>query len=463
MTLRRAMHELESQVGEAQAAALLPHLRRAQALGYGPLRGFPSEEAEAEARQALGAAGYWPTSGVPSPFVYGLFDSLVGVFPRNAIGLQVGSDLAAAIESWMAQVGMEHGLDAWLGRARSAWMEGSGLPPWGVAVGDRATDVLGQPPPKACGYRITLHGVAVAEGEAFPGMDLLVGGPGRPLPPGPYRIERDPTGEGEVAWLRVGPGVNLPPVMERLHWMDAVARHLAWVVRKQAHRLLMPDDVDALLQQDVQHGGNPQLLRYLSMGELTLVLRALLQQGLSLECLGQVIEALTRHVLKSLATGPGNPAELEAFARGLPRFPTEELVVAARRAMGLPDRPAPLPPPDPVGPPLPTPVAPPLAELAAQAQGDRLLVEALRLGLSATLSGKAVPPRRVGEHDGEALRRAVAAHSPLAWHAALSAFADAARAVGAFGPPAPAPLGDPLAWAWALRRPRQWVEEAQAT
>lgn len=454
------MHELESQVGSAQAEALAPHLRRAQALGYGPLRGFPTEEAESEARQALGAAGYWPTSGVPSPFIYALFDSLVGVFPRNAIGLQVGSDLAAAIESWMTQVGMEHGLDAWLGRARSAWMEGSGLPPWGVAVGDRASDVLGQPPPKACGYRITLHGVAVAEGEAFPGLDLLVGGPGRPLPPGPYRLERDPIGEGEVAWLRVGPGAVLPNVAERLHWMDAVARHLAWVVRKESHRLLMPDDVEALLAGDTQHGANPQLLRYLSLGELTLVLRAWLRQGLSLELLGQVVEALTRHVLKALASGGGSPAELEAFARGLPRFPTDELVAVARRAVGLPPMPSPLAPWVDAGLPLPGPPAPGLPDLVAKAKADQLLVEALRLGVASTLMGKSVPRRGVGDFTGEQLASAVVSRAPLLWHGALSAYADAARAVGAFGPASPAPSGDPLAWAWALQRPRRWVEEA---
>lgn len=240
--------------------------------------------------------------------------------------LALGGDLFYAWLQWAEQSGAP---DAWFEPARAALVETLGF------VLPRIVVTLGEQLP-VDGYRLYLNGEAVEEGEAFIGLDLVLG-PEHEQPPAlPYAWRPDPAGAGYVSWMPVGPEAEVPD-LPRLHWLTAISRHLSAALPRHADRLLSVPRVQEILRSTETAGYDRELERYVSLPELKLVFETLLRQGLSLRPLAPMLESIVKAILADLAQRTLNASEIERLNRQLPAFATPWLVGAVRRGMGLPE------------------------------------------------------------------------------------------------------------------------------
>lgn len=304
--------------------------------------------------------------------------------------LALGIDLFLGYWAIVEQSGQP---DAWFEPARAALVETLGFVPPRLIV------TLGEGLP-AHTYRLYLDGEVVEEGEAYIGLDLVLG-PEHDVPPAlPYGWRADPAGPGWVSWMPVGPEADVPE-LPRLHWLTAVSRHLSAALPRHADKLLTVPRVQALLREAESAGYDRELERYVSLPELRLVFQRLLSQGLPLRPIAPILESMVTAILAELARRPLTPPELERINRQLPAFSTGFLLEAVRKGLGLPAEAPPrfrMPPPS-----LPLPVRPAVSPDALDAWRSLALAAEAELGCArfwmAVLRHQATPTEhRSGEY-----------------------------------------------------------------
>lgn len=145
-------------------------------------------------------------------------------------------------------------------------------------------------------YRITLKGVEIGGGEAFPGQYLAIN-PGRVAGPLPGRETRDPAFGLQAFWI----DANQREQAHALGYtvVDAstvVATHLNQLILDHAAELLGRQETQALLD----HIGRDQpkmvedlIPKQLSLGALQRVLQNLLEEGINIRDMRTIIEVLS--------------------------------------------------------------------------------------------------------------------------------------------------------------------------
>ena len=207
-------------------------------------------------------------------------------------------------------------------------------------------------------YRVTLKGVAVGNGEAFPGMYLAIN-PGRVSGQLAGTPTEDPAFGLPAVWIEAG-------LREQAHVfgytvVDAstvVATHLNHIILSHAAELLGRQETQALLDHIAIE--SPKLIedlvpKQLSLSALQRVLQNLLEEGVNIRDMRTIIEALAEHaprnqdplVLASqvrIALGraivqqlyPGsNEMQVMALEPGLERLLGQALQGAADDASGI--------------------------------------------------------------------------------------------------------------------------------
>ncbi|MEW6164188.1 MAG: flagellar biosynthesis protein FlhA [Pseudomonadota bacterium] len=162
-------------------------------------------------------------------------------------------------------------------------------------------------------YRITLKGVEVGTGEAFPGMFLAIN-PGRVSGPLPGTATKDPAFGLPAIWIEAG-------MREQAHIMgytvvDAgtvVATHLNHLILSHAAELLGRQETQALLDHLAKE--SPKLIeelvpKVLSLSTTQRVLQNLLEEGVNIRDMRTIIETLAEN-----ATRVQDPVELTALVR----------------------------------------------------------------------------------------------------------------------------------------------------
>jgi flagellar biosynthesis protein FlhA len=162
-------------------------------------------------------------------------------------------------------------------------------------------------------YRITLKGVEVGAGEAFPGMFLAIN-PGRVSGPLAGTQTKDPAFGLAAVWIEAG-------MREQAHIMgytvvDAgtvVATHLNHVIVSHAAELLGRQETQALLDHLAKDA--PKLIeelvpKVLSLATTQRVLQNLLEEGVNIRDMRTIIETLAEN-----APRVQDPAELTALVR----------------------------------------------------------------------------------------------------------------------------------------------------
>jgi flagellar biosynthesis protein FlhA len=166
---------------------------------------------------------------------------------------------------------------------------------------------------KPSGYRISLRGVVVGEGEAFPGMHLAInpGGISTPL----------------IGTATTDPAFGLPA-----HWIDerqkeaaqmagftvvdsetVMATHLSHLMQVHAARLLSRTETQQLVEHVAKQA--PKLIeevvpKMVSIAVFQKVLQLLLEEGVHIRDIRSIIETLAEH-----ATTVTDPAELAKRVR----------------------------------------------------------------------------------------------------------------------------------------------------
>ena len=162
-------------------------------------------------------------------------------------------------------------------------------------------------------YRITLKGVEVGAGEAFPGMFLAIN-PGRVSGPLPGNATKDPAFGLPAVWI----DGNL---REQAHIMgytvvDAgtvVATHLNHIILSHAAELLGRQETQALLDHLAKDA--PKLIeelvpKVLSLATTQRVLQNLLEEGVNIRDMRTIIETLAENAPRAQ-----DPTELTALVR----------------------------------------------------------------------------------------------------------------------------------------------------
>ncbi len=163
------------------------------------------------------------------------------------------------------------------------------------------------------GYRITLKGVEMGAGEAFPGMFLAIN-PGRVSGPLPGNPTKDPAFGLPAVWIDGS-------LRDQAHIMgytvvDAgtvIATHLNHLILSHAAELLGRQETQALLDHLAKDA--PKLIEELVPKALPLstvqrVLQNLLEEGVNIRDMRSIIETLAEH-----APRQQDPAELTALVR----------------------------------------------------------------------------------------------------------------------------------------------------
>lgn len=162
-------------------------------------------------------------------------------------------------------------------------------------------------------YRITLKGVEVGAGEAYPGMFLAIN-PGRVSGPLPGNQTRDPAFGLAAVWIE-------PAMRDQAHVMgytvvDAstvVATHLNHLILSHAAELLGRQETQALLDHLAKDA--PKLIdelvpKVLPLSSIQRVLQNLLEEGVNIRDMRSIIETLAESAPRSQ-----DPAELTALVR----------------------------------------------------------------------------------------------------------------------------------------------------
>ena len=162
-------------------------------------------------------------------------------------------------------------------------------------------------------YRISLAGVAIADGVVYPDRELAIN-PGRVFGK-PAGIEtRDPAFGMEAVWIEPGKREHAQTLGYTV--VDAstvVATHLSNVIQTHAHELLGHEEVQQLLNGLAKSA--PRLVedlvpKVLSLGIVVRVLQGLLAERIPIRNLRAIVEALAEHAARTQ-----DPAVLQAQVR----------------------------------------------------------------------------------------------------------------------------------------------------
>jgi flagellar biosynthesis protein FlhA len=162
-------------------------------------------------------------------------------------------------------------------------------------------------------YRISLAGVAIADGLVYPDRELAIN-PGRVFGK-PAGIEtRDPAFGMEAIWIEPGKREHAQTLGYTV--VDAstvVATHLSNVIQTHAHELLGHEEVQQLLNGLAKSA--PRLVedlvpKTLSLGVVVRVLQGLLAERVPIRNLRAIVEALAEHAARTQ-----DPAVLQAQVR----------------------------------------------------------------------------------------------------------------------------------------------------
>ncbi len=162
-------------------------------------------------------------------------------------------------------------------------------------------------------YRISLAGVAIADGVVYPDRELAIN-PGRVFGK-PAGIEtRDPAFGMEAVWIEPGKREHAQTLGYTV--VDAstvVATHLSNVIQTHAHELLGHEEVQQLLNGLAKSA--PRLVedlvpKTLSLGIVVRVLQGLLAERIPIRNLRAIVEALAEHAARTQ-----DPAVLQAQVR----------------------------------------------------------------------------------------------------------------------------------------------------
>ena len=290
--LSQLFHQPQALVIAASVLAVLglvpgmPHFAfLALAAGLGYLAHRIAKRARAVVAEQAQAKPVAPVAG-DSPEVS--WDDLV---PVDVLGLEVGYRLIPLVDK-----GQDGELLRRIRAIRRKFAQEIGFLPPAVHIRDNL-----ELSPNA--YRITLKGVAIAEGECRVGMFLAID-PGRATGTITGSIAtRDPAFGLPAQWI---------PATERERAMaqgftvvDAgtvVATHLSTVVNAQAAALLGRSEVQGLLDQIAKGGGKlaeeitPKLM---PLSTLQRVLQNLLEEGVHVRDLRTILETLADHAPRS--------------------------------------------------------------------------------------------------------------------------------------------------------------------
>jgi flagellar biosynthesis protein FlhA len=154
-------------------------------------------------------------------------------------------------------------------------------------------------------YRITLKGVEVGSGEAFPGMVLAIN-PGRVLGPLPSTQTREPAFGLPGVWVEANGRDNAQALGYTVADASTViATHLSRVIQTHVAELLGREETQALLDHLAQEA--PKLVedvvpRLLPLSTLQKVLQSLLSEGVHIRDMRTILETLAEHAPRTQDT-----------------------------------------------------------------------------------------------------------------------------------------------------------------
>jgi flagellar biosynthesis protein FlhA len=162
-------------------------------------------------------------------------------------------------------------------------------------------------------YRISLAGVAIADGLVYPDRELAIN-PGRVYGKPPGIETRDPAFGMEAVWIEPAKREHAQTLGYTV--VDAstvVATHLSNVIQTHAHELLGHEEVQQLLNGLAKTA--PRLVedlvpKTLSLGVVVRVLQGLLAERVPIRNLRAIVEALAEHAARTQ-----DPSVLQAQVR----------------------------------------------------------------------------------------------------------------------------------------------------
>ena len=251
----------------------------------------PTKRAAAEAEAAAAATA--PTETVEA--------SWADVAPVDVLGLEVGYRLIPLVDK-----GQDGELLKRIRGLRKKFAQEIGFLAAPVHIRDNL-----ELRPNA--YRLTLKGVEIGAGEAYPGMHLAIN-PGRVSGPLPGTQTEDPAFGLPAVWIE-------PALREQAHVLgytvvDAstvVATHLNHVILSHAAELLGRQETQALLDHIAKD--SPKLVEDLVPKQLALstvqrVLQNMLEEGVNIRDMRTIIETLAEHAIRTQ-----DPLELTSQVR----------------------------------------------------------------------------------------------------------------------------------------------------
>lgn len=176
---------------------------------------------------------------------------------------------------------------------------------------------------KPGGYRISISGVTVAEGEVRPGRLMAIDAGGRAIASLPGEAAREPVFGLPAKWI--GASERARAEAAGCTVVDAssvVATNVTEVIRRHAADLLGRREVQELLDLAGKHDSKvvEELIPHLmSLGDVIKVLRGLLRENVSIRDLRTILEALADHAAQ--VKDPGELTELvrQRLARRITR------------------------------------------------------------------------------------------------------------------------------------------------
>jgi flagellar biosynthesis protein FlhA len=248
------------------------------------------EEAPAAAERAAAAAAAAPVA-VPDAAQEATWEDIV---PVDTLGLEVGYRLIPLVDK-----GQDGELLRRIKAIRKKFAQEVGFLPPAIHIRDNLEL-------KPAGYRITLKGVVVGEGEAFPGQ-LLAINPGRAAGALPGAHTKDPAFGLPATWIDASHRERA--INSGFTVVDAgtvVATHLSHLVTTNAAALLGRGEVQSLI--DHFSKSTPKLIedlvpKLVPFSTLQRVLQNLLSEGVHIRDFRSIVETLTDYAAHTQDAG----------------------------------------------------------------------------------------------------------------------------------------------------------------
>lgn len=169
-------------------------------------------------------------------------------------------------------------------------------------------------------YRISLHGVAMADAEIYPDRDLAIN-PGRVFGTVQGIQTRDPAFDLEAVWIEPSQRDHAQTLGYTV--VDAstvVATHLSEILQSHAHELLGHEEVQQLL--DTLERSTPKLVedlvpKVLTLGQVLKVLQNLLAEKVPIRDTRTIAETLAEHAAHTQDTNTLTAAVRVALSRSI--------------------------------------------------------------------------------------------------------------------------------------------------